>query len=133
MKLLCTVLVLCVGLGCGSDENEADRFGVAAECSSSEDCQQDPIALSCLPQSTFKGGYCGVQGCSGDLDCPEGARCVTHDDNVNYCFRICADKSECNANRTPENEANCSSNITFADTGAEAREGDKACVPPSGS
>jgi hypothetical protein len=46
---------------------------------------------------------------------------------VNYCFRACVDKAECNANRGPEVESNCSSNITRVDGGET-----KACVPPSG-
>lgn len=121
-------------IACGSDdETEADRFGVAAECTNTDDCLQDPVALTCIPASTFKGGYCGIADCTLDTDCPDGARCVAHDDGTNYCFRVCADKLECNANRTPDNEANCSANITFADTGDTARAGDKACVPPSGS
>lgn len=76
----------------------------------------------------FKGGYCGIQGCQADADCPEDAACVTADGVTNYCFRICIDKAECNANRDLENESNCSSNITFL-SGANGR---KACIPPSG-
>jgi len=84
--------------------------------------------LECLTQ--FTGGYCGLEGCEGDADCPEGSACVTHDDgggDANYCFRLCQDKSECNRNRDEENEANCSANITFVDEPQDR----KACVPPS--
>lgn len=117
---------------CGDDDggNEADRFGVGAECSSDDDCYQaendDEISQSCLRQ--FKGGYCGVEDCTSDDDCPQGSACVTHDDDGrNYCFRVCKDKIECNRNRTVDNESNCSSNITLAD----GAKGSKACVPPS--
>lgn len=117
---------LALWLGCSDDDdddNEADLLGVGAQCAGDEDCQEDD--QSCLTQ--FKGGYCGVEDCEEDLDCPDGSRCVAHDDGANYCFRVCTDKSECNVNRDPDNESNCSANITFVDDG-----GGKACVPPSG-
>jgi hypothetical protein len=53
-----------------------------------------------------------------------------HTDGMNYCFRNCIDKAECNANRDPANEANCSSNVTFVEPAKN--QGLKACVPPSG-
>ena len=61
-----------------------------------------------------------------------GGRCgnyvrIQHDDGMNYCFRTCVDKPDCNENRDAENESNCSSSVTFVD-GANGR---KACVPPS--
>jgi hypothetical protein len=120
--------------GCVDDGNgptEADDVGVAEQCSVDEDCNQDVVdengnpILQCL--TGFKGGYCGLMGCMLDEDCPQGSACVAHTDGTNYCFRICANKPECNYNRSPDNEANCSSNITFTDGG-----GGKACVPPSG-
>jgi len=120
-------LVLGLWMGCGDDDDdvgtEADEHGVGAQCSTVEDCDEE--GQQCLTQ--FKGGYCGIEDCTGDLDCPEGSACVAHEDGTNYCFRICIDKSECNLNREPEWESNCSSNITFVD-----HEGGKACVPPSG-
>jgi hypothetical protein len=109
---------------CGDDEGtEADRAGVAAQCASTEDCSE---ATECL--TAFKGGYCGIQGCEANADCPAGSACVAHDDGNNYCFRICADKAECNLNRSPDNEANCSSSVTFVEADFSA----KACIPPSG-
>jgi hypothetical protein len=117
--------------GCGNDDgNAADRIGVAAECTSDEVCPEvargdETIQLSCIRD--FKGGYCGIRGCQADDDCPDGAACVNHDDGSSYCFRICAEKIECNRNRSPDNEANCSASIDFA----EASRDDKACVPPS--
>ena len=109
---------------CGSG-TEADRLGVGAECSATDDCLDDEIA-ECL---AFRGGYCGFSGCEDDLDCPGGSACIAHDDGMNYCFLVCIDKIDCNINRSPEHEANCSSNVTFVD-GAQGR---KACVPPSSS
>jgi hypothetical protein len=82
------------------------------------------MRLACLP---FKGGYCGLEGCAEDIDCPAGSGCVTHEDGVNYCFLRCTDKPQCNYTRPVEIEANCSSNITFTDDA----KGSKACVPPS--
>jgi hypothetical protein len=119
---LCGLLVLAA---CGGG-TEADRLGVGAQCAATEDCDED-IGLVCLPQ--FKGGYCGLTPCAGDVDCPEASACIAHDDGINYCFRLCDDKPDCNANRDLENEANCSSSATFVD----GTMGRKACVPPSGS
>lgn len=127
--LLVALLVTVATLGaCGDDDDggpggtEADQHGIGAVCAGNEDCWE--TGQSCLP---FKGGYCGVEGCAADADCPSGARCVTHDDGKNYCFLVCTDKPQCNLNRPLEYEANCSSNITFA---GGSKNG-KACVPPS--
>jgi hypothetical protein len=84
------------------------------------------MGQSCLQ---FKGGYCGEADCLHDTDCPASSACIAHDDGTNYCFRTCLDKAECNENRDPENESNCSSSVTFVD----GDMGRKACVPPSGS
>jgi hypothetical protein len=106
---------------CGSN---ADQLGVGAQCASDSDCQNTDNQ-KCLTQ--FKGGYCGLENCLHDTDCPPDSACVTHTDGHNYCFRICATKADCNANRDPINEANCSSSVTFVDP----QNGTKACVPPS--
>jgi hypothetical protein len=116
--------VLLFTVHCGGEFSEADRLGVGAECSTVDDCSE--AADGCL--TIFKGGYCGVAGCVTNADCPEGSGCVTHDDDVNYCFLVCDAKAECNTNRASENEANCSGSITWADIDLG-----KACVPPSGS
>lgn len=119
-------------LGCGDDDGagtQADRLGVGAECETDDDCLQSErdggISQECLTQ--FKGGYCGIEDCSDHGDCPQGSGCVAHDDGSNYCFRLCGDKPECNLNRAPDNEANCSSSIEYASDALG-----KACVPPSG-
>lgn len=109
--------------GCG-DETEADRRGVGAECTTNDDCTE--ANQVCL--TNFKGGYCGVKDCTTNAGCPGGSGCVTHSDSVNYCFRLCDAKAECNANRTVANESNCSGSITWADVDLG-----KACVPPSGN
>lgn len=84
---------------------------------------------TCLTQ--FKGGYCGEMGCTADADCVSDSACIRHTDGVNYCFRICVDKAQCNANRDPENESNCSSSVDFVE-GASPVAVSSACVPPSG-
>lgn len=106
---------------------EADRLGVGAQCTASAECATvDEVELECLTQ--FNGGYCGLEGCTGDADCPEGSACVTHaEDAQNYCFRLCVDKPDCNRNRSVENEANCVGSIDFVDPRNER----KACEPPS--
>lgn len=121
LPLLAAVLLFA---GCGG--NEADRLNVGAECTDNESCDNsDAFIQTCLTQ--FTGGYCGLQDCVSDLDCPESSACIAHTDGVNYCFRTCLDKSECNANRSADDESNCSANVVFTD-GANGR---KACVPPS--
>jgi hypothetical protein len=125
-KILAVVVSLgAFGLaGCSDD---ADALGVGAECTSTENCDSgdDEIKLTCL--TTFKGGYCGIEGCTKNADCPESSICVTYDDGKNYCFRTCAEKAECNANRGAEVESNCSSSITRVEEGTA-----KACIPSSG-
>ena len=137
-SLLLGLLGVTVFGACGDDRrrgggsgyyDQADVLGVGAECSSDSQCYQERdggIQQTCLRQ--FKGGYCGVQDCSSDLDCPRDSACVAHDDGSNYCFRTCVDKIDCNRNRSLDFESNCSSNVTFV-SGAK---GSKACVPPSG-
>jgi hypothetical protein len=115
-------MLILSALSCGGG-TEADRQGVGAQCTKADDCL---TGQQCLP---FKGGYCGVQGCTADKDCPSGSACVHHTDGINYCFRTCIDKVDCNRNRSLENESNCSSSVTFVETGKTV----KACVPPSGA
>lgn len=123
------VVCLCLIWACGDDDGtEADELGVGASCSSNDDCLREGdggVNLSCLKQ--FKGGYCGLEGCRSNEDCPESSACVAHDDGKNYCFRSCKDKAECNANRDADDEANCSSNVEYVDD----KTSGKSCVPPS--
>ena len=123
IALALTTAALFATAGCGDD---ADALGVGAECTSNDQCDSgdEDIALICL--TSFKGGYCGLIDCNANADCPEGSICVTHEDAKNYCFRTCAEKADCNANRGAEVESNCSSNITRVEEGTL-----KACLPPS--
>jgi hypothetical protein len=120
------LVALSAAAACGSD-TEADSLGVGAECSVQDDCDQE-TNQQCL--TSFKGGYCGIEGCVSDADCPSASACVTHDDSINYCFRTCTDKAECNENRSPEQESNCSGSVTFVETQQDVT---KACIPPSGA
>ena len=128
-------VVVCVLFcaGCGDDDGvEADRVGVGAECKTDVDCAP-PLPDGGVPQrclTQFKGGYCGLQNCTSHAACPEGSACVVHEDGERYCFRSCIDKAECNVNRTPDNESNCSSSVTYVDGDKSLG---KACVPPSGN
>jgi hypothetical protein len=123
-SMLRCIVLLVVSIGCGDDSTEADRLGVGAQCTSTDQCDEETMQ-ACLTQ--FAGGYCGIQNCVHDEDCPDPSACIAHEDGVNYCFRTCLDKPECNANRDLENEANCSSSVVFVD----GTMGRKACVPPS--
>jgi hypothetical protein len=118
-------------LGC-DNQVEADKLGVGSECARDTDCPEvkidgQDVQLACLTQ--FEAGYCAIEGCEESADCPEGATCVAHDDGESYCFRQCQNKSECNANRSPDSEANCSANFDYEVP--EEDEGLKACIPPS--
>lgn len=67
---------------------------------------------------------------ANDTDCPEGSACVVDDVNsMNYCFLICVEKADCNANRPVESEASCTSSLTFVD----GDMGRKACRPSHGT
>jgi hypothetical protein len=114
-------MLIATSIGCGDDSTEADTLGVGAECATSDQCAE---GQSCLP---FKGGYCGVEDCTKNSDCPEGSLCVAHDDGSNYCFRSCKEKAECNENRSADLESNCVSKVTYVQSGTTS----KACVPPS--
>jgi hypothetical protein len=110
-------------LSCGGG-NDADRLGIAAECTQDDDCPKvDDLQLACL--TMFKGGYCGLRGCTQDTDCPLGAACVL-EAGASYCFRECIEKPECNRNRSVENEANCVGSATHLGSSTS-----KVCVPPS--
>ena len=132
MRALCFGgLIACWMAACGNDPppyygTQADLIGVGAACKTDADCLHTEAGVQhCLTE--FKGGYCGLKGCTASTDCPAGSGCVNYNSGT-YCFRRCADKSECNLNRTPDVESNCSSNIDFV----EGKTSDKPCIPPSG-
>ena len=125
IPFLAISVTLFLGLvSCDDDGSEADRQGIGAACVTSKDCADK--GQTCLG---FKGGYCGVADCVDNTACPTGSACVKHDDGKNYCFRVCVEKIDCNANRPAESESNCSSKAALVSGGKEA----KVCVPPSGS
>lgn len=124
--IVLTIGLLGFPLACGDGGTAADKAGVGSECKTADDCNQDDFAQDCL---VFKGGYCGIQDCTSDADCPDGSLCVEHTDGTDYCFLVCKDKSDCNINRSSANESNCSSNIVFKEN---QPNNTKACVPPSG-
>ena len=125
--LLALALASLSAAACSDDDDDggspAQRMGVGAACDGGDDCPAD-LTLQCLD---FKGGYCGLEDCAADADCPRGSACVEHEDGQNYCFLICRDKVDCNWTRPADAESNCSANVTFTD----GNSGFKACVPPS--
>ena len=125
-NILIFMAVVAFGAGGCNDEEGANAQLIGAECATAEDCDDrddDTPAVDCVLD--FKGGVCGREGCTHDIDCPEGSICVDIDGQA-YCLLVCIDKAECNRHRSLENEANCSSNIDPVDGGT-----DKVCVPPS--
>lgn len=120
VRLTLFLLLGFVCFSCGDDD--ADELGIGAACTEQDVCAENQTCLT-----SFKGGYCGSIGCTINDDCPENSACIAHDDGQNYCFRICVEKTDCNANRTVDVEANCSSSVIFA---SGQKEG-KVCVPPS--
>jgi hypothetical protein len=115
---------LAIAFALAACHNNADDYGVGAECTDNTMCDSKTHQV-CLLQ--FKGGYCGIEGCTADADCPPLSKCVVHTDGHNYCFRTCIDKTECNKNRSVDFESNCSANVTFTMPDSSI----KACVPPS--
>lgn len=115
LAALCLLLPACNG--------GADAQGVGSQCSAQDDCAEDQQCLT-----AFKGGYCGKEDCAADADCPDGSICVTHDDGKNYCFLTCVEKIDCNGNRDPEEESNCSASFEPVEGGNKKY---KACIPPS--
>lgn len=107
-----------------SCSSNADTLGVGAQCTATSQCDTQ-VNETCLTQ--FKGGYCGLEGCMHDTNCPTDSACVAYTDGNNYCFRTCATKDDCNASRDAVNDSNCSSSVTFVDPQTNT----KACVPPS--
>lgn len=133
-KRICLLAIAIFGfsfLSCSDDKSgtEADRVGIAGECSASEDCAQDVDSLQCL--TGFKGGYCGLAGCTENANCPIGSVCVL-ENGSSFCFRTCADKNECNPNRSAANEANCSGSFDLMKADDQMPVGlAKVCIPPS--
>jgi len=135
LRLIPLLLAALLSVGCGSNGTPADALGVGAQCASTLDCPEvvfdgtdaGVVQLECL--TAFTGGYCGIPDCANTAECPEGAICVAHTDGNNYCFRVCANKPECNLNRDPSVESNCSANFVWAN--APDDDGSKACIPPS--
>ena len=110
---------------------ETDELGIGAKCSTETDCSprlqawtsskgrgQFPVCLL-----EFEGGYCSASPCDRDADCPDGSACIRRDAHRFHCLRTCFDNADCNANREPENEAECSPNATPAPMGR------KVCLP----
>jgi hypothetical protein len=122
MAVVCQLALAVFAVSCG-DGTEAQRRGVGAACTKNEDCTE--TGQSCLMQ--FKGGYCGITGCTMDENCPAGSACVTHDDGTNYCFLVCSVKPDCNVSRGIDEEANCSSTAVLL----EEPKDRKVCSPPS--
>jgi hypothetical protein len=127
LAFLTGLIVLGNIMACSDDNSgltPAQRHGVGAACAKDADCFVGDTALKCL---SFKGGYCGLEGCQADAGCPPGSGCVAHDDGNTYCFLLCASKPECNYTRPLETQSNCASNVNFVDR----QKTNKACVPPS--
>jgi len=119
-RTLCALVL--AAWGCGSNQNAANQAGIGAQCTMTSDCTT--IGEVCLTE--FAGGYCGLSGCLHDTDCPQGSACVT-DNHTNYCFLVCAAKTDCNLHRSAANESDCTSSLPFVD-GAMNR---KVCRPPN--
>lgn len=121
LKLIWLAVPAALAMACG---NPADQAGIGGKCAAEADCPKvGDKQLKCL--TGFKGGYCGLEGCTADSDCVTGSACVKVA-AVNYCFRECTDKPECNVNRTVDIESNCVGNADHV--GASTS---KVCVPPS--
>lgn len=120
-------LILCAA--CGDDD--AVARGVGAACATDEDCTEE--GQRCLAQ--FKGGMCGIAGCTASSMCPAGSVCVDDPDlGESFCLLTCVDKPDCNVHRSVDDEANCSSTLNAVDEGLDGGVADtKVCRPPNAS
>lgn len=130
LSLLATAILLTWMLSsCSDDAPKVDQIGIGGQCTLKDDCNQELDSLDCI--TTFKGGYCGRQACANNSECPTGSVCV-NEEGVSYCFRTCAEKPECNANRDLDNEANCSGSFSLMEsTDTMPSNQPKVCIPPS--
>jgi hypothetical protein len=113
---------ICRSSGGGSNNRKIcvpGDCGVGARCSDAADCATD---LECV--TTFAGGYCTQRGCAVNADCPGDALCVTSGDE-NFCFRPCAQESDCSFCRNSDAGAHCADDVTFAEDGTTG----SVCVP----
>jgi hypothetical protein len=114
---------ICRSSGGGSDNRKVcvpGNCGLGAACEVDADCGAD---LTCLLE--FGGGYCGVKGCTGNADCPEGSACVTHTNDENYCFATCERDADCTFCRWDGTKPGCTADVDFVDPG------DLRVCPPS--
>lgn len=135
-RLASLLLTSLLAIACGDDEQtvEADRVGIGGTCQTDQHCTDrvgnaaEGYDLRCI--TSFAGGYCGIDRCGSSDDCPSGSGCARHDDGQAYCFRFCEDDAVCNADRTSEVAATCSSNVGFNGP-EEAETNPSACIPPT--
>ena len=68
MKYFIAIIILIIA-ACSDDKpnTAVDKIGIGGECVESADCITD--TLTCLVE--FKNGYCGLQGCAKNEECPE--------------------------------------------------------------
>ena len=127
MRILVVLVAILGMLFCGCGEDDANDQLIGGECATAEDCDDgndDTPALDCILD--FKGGYCGRAACQNSAECPEASLCADLEGSF-YCFLQCTDKTQCNKNRTVDNESNCSSSVDPVEGGEQ-----KLCIPPSG-
>ena len=100
---------ICRSSGGGSDNR---KICVPGDCDVGEACSGDADCATGLSCATgFQGGYCTVQGCTINTDCPANSVCVARD-GVNYCMRSCTADNDCGFCRPLGMRLTCTADVT---------------------
>ncbi|MFP4596656.1 MAG: hypothetical protein ACLFVJ_00305 [Persicimonas sp.] len=92
------------GTYCHTDANSQPlcRSVLGARCASSDACADDLVCTEDIDAlaGLFGGGYCTVDECSDDTDCPDGGVCRSVPDTQRaICLNRCASDGDCRFNQ----------------------------------
>jgi len=82
--LLLAMALLCAAMSaCGPE--------IGDDCESSYDC----ASSSMICDTAAPDGYCLIEGCWDDKDCPEYGVCIAFANDERFCMRGCEDGNDC--------------------------------------
>jgi hypothetical protein len=65
-------------------------------CTTTPECE---LNLICNKGAGFPGGYCAKIGCTGDVQCPPGAHCISETSLGGICLGTCDASKDCDTTR----------------------------------
>lgn len=80
--------------GADTSGGQDGQSSVGGACSSADDCAGSPAACFSADDG-FPGGYCVVEGCETNDDCPGDASCWSFQDDTTKCLANCTTRSDC--------------------------------------